>query len=131
MLTALLVSAYLFGFSAFRGPELPLTLRALLLLESMMEGWWQRWELCPASPSPSAHARGSNCCCISVRVQARMGQREHLAPEETKEQGQKHLGMQLGRTPVFPHSPRGAERLQRGSAKMRLQLSVCTCEIAG
>lgn len=34
-----------------------------------------------------------------------MGQREHQAPEETK-QGQKCLRMQPGSTPVYPHSPR-------------------------
>lgn len=31
---------------------------------SLMEGWWQWWRLCPASPSPCAHARGNNCCFV-------------------------------------------------------------------
>jgi len=85
----------------------------------------------PASPLSSAHTGSSNYHCVSVRVQAGMGQREPQAAEETKELGQKCLVTQPGRTSVSRHSPSGAERLQRGSAKMRLQLPVCTCKIAG
>lgn len=46
-----------------------------------------------------------------------MGQKEHHTPEETKEQGQKCLDMQPGRTSVSPHSPRGTEKLQKGLCK--------------
>lgn len=58
-----------------------------------------------------------------------MGQREDQAPEETKEQGQKHLVMQPGRTTVSPHSPRGVAKelckSETAAVCVRLQDELC------